>query len=198
MSVIIAMSLYALSMSISPGPVNIITLSNGVNHGFKKTIPFILGAVIGFNTILVLMGIGLGQIIANNESFLLLLSYGGTAFICYMGYKISISTKEIMVTDKDHPSFFQGITLNLLNPKAWVASLVGVGAFNLVGSYKQLILFVSLYFIIQCVSVSAWGLAGDKISDFLKNKKNLKIFNIIMGSSLIVVAFNLFYLQISN
>jgi len=34
MSLIIAMSLFALSMSVSPGPVNLVTFSSGLNYGF--------------------------------------------------------------------------------------------------------------------------------------------------------------------
>ena len=43
MSMIFAMCSFALSMSISPGPVNLLTLSSGINHGFLRTLPFVAG-----------------------------------------------------------------------------------------------------------------------------------------------------------
>jgi threonine/homoserine/homoserine lactone efflux protein len=60
MSVIFAMCLFSLSMSISPGPVNLITLSTGVNHGFKNAMPFVSGATLGFTLLLLMVGLGLG------------------------------------------------------------------------------------------------------------------------------------------
>lgn len=40
MTLLLAIALYAFSMSITPGPVNMILFSTGANHGFKKAIPF--------------------------------------------------------------------------------------------------------------------------------------------------------------
>jgi threonine/homoserine/homoserine lactone efflux protein len=39
MSLILAMFMFALTMSISPGPVNMVIISSGANHGFRKTLP---------------------------------------------------------------------------------------------------------------------------------------------------------------
>ncbi|EPP7098025.1 LysE family transporter, partial [Klebsiella michiganensis] len=43
-------------MSISPGPVNMVIISSGANHGFRKTLPFISGATTGFTLLLILVG----------------------------------------------------------------------------------------------------------------------------------------------
>lgn len=59
MTLIFAMCSFALSMSISPGPVNLVTLGSGINHGFLRTLPFVAGASIGFTLILFLLDIGL-------------------------------------------------------------------------------------------------------------------------------------------
>jgi len=39
---------FAMTAAITPGPNNIILLTNAVNFGFKKTIPLILGVFFGF------------------------------------------------------------------------------------------------------------------------------------------------------
>ncbi|MCC2645735.1 MAG: hypothetical protein K0R94_1513, partial [Burkholderiales bacterium] len=38
---IIAMVLFSMIMSISPGPVNLVTLNSGINYGFKKTFSYV-------------------------------------------------------------------------------------------------------------------------------------------------------------
>ena len=58
MSLLFAMFSFSLAMSISPGPVNMIILSSGVNYGVKKTIPYVSGATIGFTLLLLFTGLG--------------------------------------------------------------------------------------------------------------------------------------------
>jgi threonine/homoserine/homoserine lactone efflux protein len=51
-----AMLMFSLTMSISPGPVNMVIISS--SHGFRKTLPFVSGATIGFTLLLILVGFG--------------------------------------------------------------------------------------------------------------------------------------------
>jgi len=48
--------------------------------------------------------------------------------------------------------------------------------------------------VLFCVGI--WGYAGSKITHFLENKRNHKIFNLVMGGSLIVLALYLFVMDI--
>lgn len=195
MSVILAMCLFSLSMSISPGPVNLITLSTGVNHGVRSAMPFVAGATVGFSILLLFIGLGVGQVAAENTSLMAMLGYIGSGFICYMGYKIATSDGNVEIKRQNRPTFFQGAALQLLNPKAWIACLAGVSAFNLSASYEALIVFSILYFVICYASVSSWAVLGSRISYLLTNDRNLVIFNRVMGGILIIVAVYLASLQ---
>lgn len=192
LSVIFAMCLFALTMSLSPGPVNLISLSTGVNHGFKSAMPFVFGATIGFTVLLLLVGLGIGRFAAQNPLALEVLGYIGAAFIAYLGYKIARSTPDIKVSSKASlPTFHQGFFLTWLNPKAWIASLAGVSAFGLANSSLMLSIFVSLYFFICYACISSWALLGSKVTVLLAKPKNLQIFNRAMGGSLMIVALSL-------
>src|SRR3546814_15631445 len=52
---------FAVSMSISPGPNNLMVTASGANFGFARTIPHMLGVSIGFPVMLLAVGLGLGQ-----------------------------------------------------------------------------------------------------------------------------------------
>ncbi|MBL4773035.1 MAG: LysE family translocator [Alcanivoracaceae bacterium] len=188
MSLILSMILFSLSMSITPGPVNFITLSSGVNYGFRNTMPFVSGATIGFILLLLGVGLSLSMVSSMLPSLLKILQYSGSAFIAYMGYSM-IQTKVKLKSSKTlQPTFIQGFLLQWLNPKAWMACIAGISAFNLANSFHQLILFVIIYFIICYICIALWALAGDKIKDWLNNDKNMNIFNRLMGASLIIIA----------
>lgn len=195
MSVILAMCLFALTMSITPGPVNLVTLATGLNYGFKKALPFVSGATIGFTLLLLAVGLGLHHLTEIIPFFMDVLGYGGTGFICYMGYKIATSKPEIEVGSGELPSFSNGFFLQWLNPKAWIACLSGVSAFNLTGSNSMLLIFCSLYFSICYLSIGSWALLGGQISPFINNRRRLLIFNSLMGGVLVIVGLYLLFLQ---
>lgn len=188
MSLIIAMCVFSLSMSISPGPVNLITLSAGANHGFKKVLPFVMGAAIGFTSLLALIGLGVVQLIVLYPNLLNGLSILGAAMICYMGYKIATSRLEFKAAETKVPSFFQGFLLQWLNPKGWIASVSGVTAFIASGSYWLLAVFCGLSLIICFFSIACWTFAGDRVQLILSSDLRVRVFNRVMGMGLFFVA----------
>ncbi|HWR10149.1 LysE family translocator [Sporomusa sp.] len=175
-------------MSISPGPVNITTLSAGVNYGFRSSFPFVSGATIGFIVLLITIGLGISNLVDQFNVLYEILRYAGAGFIGYTGYKIIISTPEIKSEDTKLPGFYHGFLMQWLNPKAWIACLSGVSAFNLRDSYYMLFIFVGIYFVICYFSLAAWALLGSKVQFFLKVRERIKLFNLSMGGSLIIVA----------
>ena len=58
---LISMAIFSISMSISPGPVNLLAMTSGLNHGFSKSLNFVTGATIGFTFLLFVIGYGLGS-----------------------------------------------------------------------------------------------------------------------------------------
>ena len=44
----IALSLFAIGSSITPGPNNMMMLASGVNYGFRASVPHLLGISLGF------------------------------------------------------------------------------------------------------------------------------------------------------
>ena len=193
MSIFIAMCLFSFSMSISPGPVNITILSSGVNYGFKRTLPFVSGSTIGFTFLLAAVGLGISNVVAQAPMFYEWLRYLGTIYMGYIGYKIMVSRPDIELKEEQLPRFHQGFLMQWLNPKAWIACLSGVSAFGLNTSYSMLFIFTSIYFLICFLSLLAWAILGSKLQFLMKGKKDIKVFNVAMGSSLIIVAIFLLF-----
>lgn len=195
MSIFIAMCFYSLSMSISPGPVNMTILSSAANFGFKRTLSFITGATFGFTILLIAVGLGISNLVAQAPVFYDVLRYAGTGYMSYIGYKIIVSRPEIDSREGHLPRYRQGFLLQWLNPKAWIACLSGVAAFGLDNSYSRLAAFVIIYFIICYLSLAAWGFLGSRIQFLAKMKHGIRLFNWATGGALIIVAI---YLLFSN
>ncbi|MDG1709300.1 MAG: LysE family translocator [Emcibacteraceae bacterium] len=192
---VIAAALYSFSMSITPGPTNIIMMTTGVNHGFRNTLPFATGAATGFTLLVFVVALGFGSMLSENKQIMDFMGYAGAIMISYMGYKIAFSSGDMDEEETERPSFMQGAILQWINPKSWIACIAGVGAFNLSESMETLITYMIPYMIVGYSCVLAWGYAGSKISGFLKSESNLKYFNYIMGGSLVIVAIYLAFMD---
>jgi len=192
-SIFLAMCLFSFSMSISPGPVNITILSSGVNYGFKRTLPFVSGSTVGFTFLLTAVGLGISNLVAQAPMFYEWLKYLGTIYMSYIGYKIMVSRPDIELKEEQLPRFRQGFLMQWLNPKAWIACLSGVSAFGLNTSYSMLFIFTSIYFLICYLSLIAWAILGSKLQFLMKVKNGIKVFNLAMGGSLIIVAIFLLF-----
>ncbi|PLY07459.1 MAG: lysine transporter LysE [Arcobacter sp.] len=192
MTFAILLSMLSLSfvMSISPGPVNMMIVSSGINYGFKKTFAFISGATIGFTLLLVIIAFGFQKFLLSSPNFLFYIEIVGSLFIIYMGYKIatSISSLDGQSSNKTL-RFYEGFLLQWLNPKAWLACIAGVSLFA--SNKTNLIIFIILYFIVCYLCLSFWGVLGDKTTKFLNTELRLRVFNMTMGFILIFSALSL-------
>lgn len=180
MSLILAMFMFALTMSISPGPVNMVIISSGANHGFRKTLPFISGATTGFTLLLILVGFGFYAVIDKYPLFFNYLNIAGSAFIIYMGYKIAASAPELSLKKNDTPGFVQGFLLQWLNPKAWIACASGVALFSEPATQTMLMVFIIIYFLVCYISLAAWAVLGNNVSILLNNAQRIRVFNALV------------------
>ena len=184
----LTMALFALTMSISPGPVNLITLSTGLNHGVRRALGFVFGATIGFTGLLFLIGIGLSEIAERFGWLIDLLTFMGAGLIVYFGYNLFKSESSIDAGEQPKPTFWQGAALQWLNPKAWGACIAAVGLFELDQSRSLLYLFVGLYFFICFFGIGSWALFGSTVKRLLRTSKRRVVFNRVLGAILIILA----------
>lgn len=195
MILIFTMFMFSLTMSISPGPVNMVIVSSAASHGVRRTLPFVSGATIGFTLLLIFIGFGFYTVIDKHPLFLKYLNITGSAFIIYIGYKIASSQPELTLNKVDIPSFTHGFLLQWLNPKAWIACASGIALFSEPSTQTTLITFIIIYFLVCYFSLTAWAILGDKVSILLNSTQRIRIFNFLMGGTLIITACYLLYSQ---
>ena len=188
MALILAMCGFSLAMSISPGPVNVLSVSSGSNHGFLRTLPFVSGATLGFTLLLFASGFGIHELLTYYAALADLLMMGGCAFIFVLGLKLAKSTNAIQMKNAEPPTFWQGFLLQWLNPKAWTACIAGVSAFAVDGQLSSLLLFTGIYFIICYFSIGLWAFAGARLRAFLDRMDSKRLFNGALGTSLCLIA----------
>lgn len=186
MSVFISMAAFALAASITPGPVNILALSSGARYGFWPSMRHVLGATLGFTSLLVLIGFGLHETLQRWPWLTGLIQWAGVAFLLYMALRLAIDDGRLGVErGAKRPSMVYGAVMQWLNPKAWLASMAGMGVFVANGEARLIWQFAAIYFVICYASVGCWAYAGSFLSTYLRSAAGVRLFNRVMAALLV-------------
>jgi threonine/homoserine/homoserine lactone efflux protein len=178
MNVFASMSAFALAMSISPGPVNLVALAGGFQYGFLPSMRHVTGATVGFTALLVMTGIGVHELVHYLPSLIAVVRWAGAAFLLYMAYKLTIDDGQLGTKKSTKgPAMLSGAAMQWLNPKAWLASLAGTGAYAANGPESLVWKFAALYFVICYLSITCWAAAGLFLRQYLSNPKRVRMLN---------------------
>jgi threonine/homoserine/homoserine lactone efflux protein len=185
MTVLLSMAAFALASSISPGPVNVVALSTGAQHGFAASMRHVSGATVGFTLLLLLIGLGLHELLALFPNLIDIVKWAGVGFLLYMAYKLAIDDGKLGADKPTRgPSFAYGAAMQWLNPKAWLASLAGMGAYAADGDGRLVWQFTVVYFVVCYLSIASWAYAGTFLRRYLQEPKRVRLFNRAMAALL--------------
>jgi threonine/homoserine/homoserine lactone efflux protein len=184
-----ALILFTLATSITPGPNNVMIMASGANHGFRKSIPHLLGIDLGFPLMLVAIGLGAGQVLQQTPAIFVVLKIVGVVYLSYLAYKIATAPVQNFETRKAQPmTFLQAVLFQWVNPKAWIMCIGAVVTYTVAeGSYfSQVLTIALLFFLFGSPCTITWLWFGSALKKLLSKPSYLKIFNITMGTLLLL------------
>ncbi|WP_075292791.1 LysE family translocator [Pararhizobium arenae] len=185
---LLALFLFAFTTSITPGPNNMMLFASGVNFGFVRTIPHMIGIGAGFLSLLVAVGLGLGALLHSVPLLYTILKFAGGAYLVWIAWKIATSRSLSDGRTGAVPmTFLQAAAFQWVNPKAWVMAVSAMATYTSEDSYLTSVLIVGLIFaIVNVPSVSTWAGFGSALRQWLSDPVRLKWFNITMAVLLVV------------
>lgn len=172
--------------AITPGPNNMLLTASGANFGFIRTIPLMVGIMIGMQLMLLMVAFGVGGLILLYPSLHLILKVAGSLYLLWLAWEIATAAYEKLETDAVPVApmpFWQGGLLQLINPKAWLMALGAIASFSLAGAgYHHSVLLISGgMFMVNLVAGIIWMGFGAMIGRILRSPRAWKIFNLSMG-----------------
>nr|WP_245224340.1 LysE family translocator [Rhizobium halophytocola] len=184
------MLLFAFSTSITPGPNNMMVFASGVNFGFRRTVPHMLGIAIGFMSLLIAVGFGLGAMLKTMPTLYLVLKICGALYLLYIAYKIATSRSLSAGEAGSHPmGFLAAAAFQWVNPKAWVMAVTAMATYGdpVPGRYWLSVLIIGLTFGAMTIpTVSTWAGFGTVLREWLSDPRRLKAFNLLMATLLVI------------
>lgn len=179
-----ALLVYAFVTSVTPGPNNFMLLASGVNFGFARTIPHMLGISVGFASLLAGVGLGLGALLTAFPALHTALKVAGAAYLFYLAWRIAMARS----LGKDREAGARPMTLleaaafQWVNPKAWVMAVTAMAVYTTADRpFLSVAIVVIAFTLVNLPSVSCWAGFGVALRGFLADPARLKWFNIAMG-----------------
>ena len=184
----IALFLFAFTTSITPGPNNMMLFASGVNFGFRRTVPHMLGIGAGFLSLLIAIGLGLGALLHSVPLLYTSLKFAGGAYLVWIAWKIGTSRSLSEGQSGARPmTFLQAASFQWVNPKAWVMAVTAMATYTIESNYFVSVAVVGIIFaIVNVPSVSTWAGFGSALREWLSHPVRLKWFNITMAVLLVL------------
>lgn len=183
----LSLIVFAFVTSVTPGPNNMMLFASGVNFGFRRTLPHMLGIGGGFFSLLIGVGFGLGALLTTVPELYTALKLAGGAYLVYIAWKIGSS--RALPDGKvgaDPMTFLQAASFQWVNPKAWVMAVTAMTLYTDPNRYTLSVLLVGLAFALTNMpSVSTWAGFGSAMRSWLSDPVRLKWFNISMAVLLV-------------
>ena len=185
-----ALVLFAFVTSVTPGPNNFMLLASGVNFGFGRTIPHMLGIGAGFLSLLLGVGFGLGAVLSAYPALHMALKIGGGAYLLYLAWRIAMARSmgdgTAAQSEARPMTFLEAAAFQWVNPKAWVMAVTAMAIYTTPqAQFLSVVLVASAFAIVNVPCVSIWAGFGVALRGFLADPLRLKWFNIVMGLMLV-------------
>ncbi len=189
--IIIALFIFCLVSALTPGPNNIMLLASGMNYGIVRTIPHMLGILVGFPSMVFLVGVGLSQIFETIPYSYETLKILSTLYLLYLAWKIATAVKPNTDIQTGKPfTFLQAATFQWINPKAWTMALSAISIYTPPEHPFYSIVIVTLAFALTAIpSTSFWTILGHKLRLLIQDEQKLRIFNITCALILIATLY---------
>ncbi|WP_373981163.1 LysE family translocator [Achromobacter sp. JD417] len=182
------LALFALVSSITPGPNNVMLASSGLNFGFRRSVPHLLGVNLGFTLMIFLVGVGLGSVFQQTPALYTVLKYAGAAYLLYLAWKIANSGPLDEGEARGKPfTFLQAAAFQWVNPKAWVMAVGVVATYTPQnGFFANLVIATLVCGVVNLPSIGIWVTFGTALRRVLHRPAAIRAFNV--GMALLLVA----------
>lgn len=185
---VLALAAFSLVTSITPGPNNIMLLTSGLNFGFRRTIPHMLGIGAGCVAMIAAVGLGAGKL-SSSPVLYTALRVAGAAYLLWLAWQIAYAAPTGVKNGEGggHPiTFWNAAAFQWVNPKTWVMDVGATVTYGDPSAVTAGVLVVALVFwAVNLPCISVWVLFGTGLRRLLGRPKMLRRFNIAMALLLV-------------
>lgn len=191
----IAYCIGCVVISLSPGAGAVNTMSNGIHYGVRHTLPAILGLQLGLGAQFVIVGVGLGALLASSDVLFDAIRWFGVAYLLWLG--IQKWRQPLLRIDQQAGigldywrRFWQAALVNLTNPKATVFLVAFLPQFIDPGQPQlpQLSLMTLTGLLVDIIVMIGYATLATTIAQWMKSPRHQRHLNQLFGGMFILAA----------
>lgn len=163
-------------------------LASGVNFGFLRTRPHILGVVVGFTVLLLAIALGVGRLLVLVPGLYSVLRIISVAYLLWLAWRIGTSgATDPIVSDHARPmTFFEAALFQWVNPKGWMVCLsIAANYVRPENPWADIAVLATVITIASIVSTTSWAFFGTSLRPLLKDERSMRVFNVAMAIALV-------------
>lgn len=186
---IMPVAIFGVIATFTPGPNNVMITASGVNFGFRRSLPHLMGITIGFAVMNLGVGVGLGRVFETYPHIHIVLKYVSVAYLMFLAWKIATAGEARGEKKRAQPfTFLQAAAFQWVNPKAWAIAIGAVSTFTTVGGdlFAEVLLISLIIMLVTIPCTGSWAFFGTVISRFLDTPLRLRAFNWSMAGLLLL------------
>lgn len=127
----LSFTLAVLFLIITPGPAVLTAAGFGASYGFRRSIGYVIGLLVGANLIMLLVITGLSAIVLSAPWLRFVLVTISLLFLIYLASKIAFAGSRIaFIRAERPPGFWSGVLIQTVNPKAYAVMTSLFTGFN--------------------------------------------------------------------
>lgn len=183
---------YAVITAVTPGPNNILSMSNGSRKGFVGALPFNLGIWVGFTAVMILCTAFCGALSALIPRIKLPMLLAGAAYMVYLAWE-TFRSGPVEETARTRDGFVWGLLLQFINPKIYIYCILSMEAYIL-PFYGDRPLFLLGFALLLAFIGFAFTLCWSAFGSLFKRlfSRHRKVVNTVMALLLLWCAVSLF------
>lgn len=182
-SLIAAFALAAITSSFSPGPNNLMLMTSSAKFGLAATLPHAAGIVLGFPVMVLIVGLGLGELFTAYPAISTAMRYGAALYFLWMAWTM-LGIRIGGATGSERPMrLYEAAAFQWINPKAWAMAVSFVALFVPPGEGRlvSLVLVVIGCAVLSPLSCGTWMVFGRAVIAFLNRTGSERYLGMILA-----------------
>jgi threonine/homoserine/homoserine lactone efflux protein len=187
-----ALLAFATAMAFTPGPNTTLAAALAANRGLKHALRFVAGVPVGWGALLLGCALGLGAVLQAAPVLRGAVKWAGLVYMLWLAWKLARSnTLGSADGGRFEVGFWQGVVLQFVNIKAWMAALlISAGWVTVAGAdfWPRLAVVLPVMMGYGLASNLTYALVGSALRGWLSQGARLLWFNRILSLVLVGTA----------
>lgn len=184
---LLAVAAFCVVTCFTPGPNNTMLMASGLNFGFARTLPHLLGVAFGFTGMVLGVAFGIAKVFEAVPALYTALKVVSVVYLLWLAWKIATANPKASSEEGGRPlTFVEAAAFQWVNPKAWIMA-VGASAAYIVATAPtaSVVTIAGMFLLIGLGSSTTWVLGGAVLRRLIANHRAIRAINLVLALLLV-------------